>query len=467
MLLRLLTILLISCFLVACGGSSDSSEINELDDTQVQQDSDSNTTTDTDTTDSSGDETSNEDNEADSQTSDSSNDTAADTSDVTSADTTQPLAQQWFRSYGGSGEESHGHYILNTSDGGYLQIGETGYAMETNSTAKIFAVKVNGDGVIQWKKEFGTRGHNLGNSAIEVADGYLIAGALNYKSALIKVNKNDGATVFSRTYDLSGVNAIEHLIDIESGYVLVGYTDALDRGNTFYTEGKGLLMTVDTQGAESQQLPSIDLNQFMSHGYRIERYQDHLYVAGLTLGAEDYALIKLEQQNLSLVWSNIYGGGQPDHMFAMDVSVDGHVYLSGHTLSNTQNWDTYTVKIDPSGSLVWQKTVGNPRGYDPLYIHDEAWGLIATDDGGVMVAAGTGDEYEQYSVCQSPPLDCSDTWQVLVVKLSSQGLLEWQATYGSPEGGDWAGEDIALAPDGTAVIAVDNGGFGFLKLTQQ
>ena len=33
----------------------------------------------------------------------------------------------WFQSYGGSGEESHGHFILSTNDGGYIQIGETGF----------------------------------------------------------------------------------------------------------------------------------------------------------------------------------------------------------------------------------------------------------------------------------------------------------------------------------------------------
>ena len=35
---------------------------------------------------------------------------------------------------------------------------------------------------------------------------------------------------------------------------------------------------------------------------------------------------------------------------------------------------------------------------------------------------------------------------------------------GAGELSDWAGEDIALAPGGGAVVAVDNGQFGFLKL---
>ena len=39
-----------------------------------------------------------------------------------------------------------------------------------------------------------------------------------------------------------------------------------------------------------------------------------------------------------------------------------------------------------------------------------------------------------------------------------------EKTYGDAEGGDWAGEDIALTPDGGAMVAVDNGSFGFLKI---
>ena len=35
--------------------------------------------------------------------------------------------KDWFVSHGGSGEESHGHFILACDDGGFLQVGETGF----------------------------------------------------------------------------------------------------------------------------------------------------------------------------------------------------------------------------------------------------------------------------------------------------------------------------------------------------
>ena len=42
--------------------------------------------------------------------------------------------------------------------------------------------------------------------------------------------------------------------------------------------------------------------------------------------------------------------------------------------------------------------------------------------------------------------------------------MQWQETYGSNSGNDWAAEDIDLTTDGGAIVAVDNSQFGFLKL---
>ena len=53
-----------------------------------------------------------------------------------------------------------------------------------------------------------------------------------------------------------------------------------------------------------------------------------------------------------------------------------------------------------------------------------------------------------------------------MIKYASDGVREWQTTFGDPGedlGWDWAGEDIALTSDGCAIIAVDNASFGILK----
>ena len=362
----------------------------------------------------------------------------------------------WMNSVEGSGEESHGHFILACNDGGFLQIGETGFIP---NGAKVLVVKVDENGALQWKKEFGTAGHNLGNSAIEVPDGYIIVGAIDEDSTVMKLNKNDGSTLFIETNDNGGSDALESIVKTPTGFAAVGYTQAEDRTNTFFAEGRGHMVFLDNDG---KTVSEQSINSHMAHGYRIGIYNEELIISGLTEETFDYALMKMDLSG-NIIWSNAYGGNSYDHNFAFDISSDGSIFLSGHTVSGTDNWDTYTMMISNDGDLIWEAIQGNPRGFNPEYIHDEAWGLVATSDGGVIVVAGTGDEYSSYSECNGS--DCSDSWRVYLIKFDSTGNLVWEATYAGEENGDWAGEDICLTSDGDIVVAVDDGGFGFLKLS--
>ena len=99
----------------------------------------------------------------------------------------------WFKEFSGSGEESIGHFVLTCEDNGFLQVGET-YDY-SNLSSKIFIVKINANGQFLWSREINIGEHNLGNSAIELSDGYLICGSLDYNSALIKLDKETGSTM--------------------------------------------------------------------------------------------------------------------------------------------------------------------------------------------------------------------------------------------------------------------------------
>ena len=98
---------------------------------------------------------------------------------------------EWFQQYNGSGEESHGHFILTCDDGGFLQVGESNFL----PNSKIYVVKINGSGQFEWEKELNIGGHNLGNSAVEMQDGFLILGSMNRNSAIIKLSKASGESL--------------------------------------------------------------------------------------------------------------------------------------------------------------------------------------------------------------------------------------------------------------------------------
>ncbi len=375
----------------------------------------------------------------------------------------------WLGSHPGTQEEleSHGHYIMECQDGGFLQVGEMGIP---GSNAKILVVKTKADGTLEWKKPFGTGNRNMGNSALEVADGYLICGMLSGNSAILKLNKTTGSTIFSKPHNNGGIDGFEHMALTPSGILAVGFIRAEDAENTFFPYAQGYITFLDAEGNRTNRQ---SVNSYMSHAYRIKPIGSDYIISGTTEDALQFAVIKINSSG-GILWYETFGGSNQDHCFGMDVAADGSIFLTGHTISETvipdetmdsTPWETYTIKLDSSGNKLWDKKRGNPRGFDARYIHDETWGIKATCDGGCIISAGTGDEYDDYSA-QIGGVS-SDQWEAYIVKYDANGNLEWEETFSSGDfglEGDWAAEDIDLTSDGGAVIAVDNGQFGFLKL---
>lgn len=394
-----------------------------------------------------------------------------------------PPEREWFTNYNGlrDNKESHGHFILTCNDGGFLQVGESGSPYDSG---RILVIKTDSFGNLVWKQEtdlYLSGRYNLGNSLIEVSDGYIIFGAQSnggsntQNSMIAKLNKSNGSVIFIHNIDNGGSDAFEHGIETQNGFIAVGYNYAEDPNNTFHTEGRGLITFLNINGIKTG---TININNYLAQAYRIYAVSDGYIISGQTAETLQFGVVKLSL-NGSILWFNDYGfesaddSSDYDHCFGMAVGKNEEIFLTGHTQylyepngsAQSNNWDTLTIKLDKNGNEIWKIRKGNPRGFDPRFIHDEAWGISATPDGGCIIVAGSGDEYS-YSETNSN--GNSNQWVVYVIKFSSDGIVEWEKTFQSQnetEGFDWAGEDIALTNDGGAIIAVDNGKFGFLKIS--
>ena len=127
------------------------------------------------------------------------------------------------------------------------------------------------------------------------------------------------------------------------------------------------------------------------------------------------------------------------------------------------------MKVDAEGNEAWHSIFGQPRGYDPRYIHDEAYGVKETSDGGFTIIGGSGDEH-LYSAA-GHAMGPSDLWLAYLVKTDSLGNKEWESVYGERSGHN-AGEYMDVTDDGGFIIFSDsdtygtmkNNSFGFIKL---
>lgn len=364
----------------------------------------------------------------------------------------------WHKSYQGSGEESHPHYVIETKDRGFLMVGETGFVEDRSS--RILAVKTDRKGDLIWKKEFGKAGYNLGNCVSEALDGhYLIAGCLNLDAALIKIDSASGKTLWSRTWNLGEEDAFEGLtVTPDGGILITGYKSGLAEG-TFLNWGKGVLLKTNSSGKEEWRR---DLSEYTSSGYRIKPTPGGFLLACHPKDeeSEDHSLLKVDEQG-RVLWAKTYN----TVYWGFDTNPTGQILLAGHTRKSSlsKNWDAELTVVGSDGKARWTKFFGQPRGYDGRWIHDEVWGARATPDGGWLVVAGTGDEtrrYEGRGHASGP----SGQWKIYLIKTDSKGSLEWEGVYGSKEA-DWAGEDVCITADGGALVANDCGAFGFTKIS--
>ena len=151
-------------------------------------------------------------------------------------------------------------------------------------------------------------------------------------------------------------------------------------------------------------------------------------------------------QTPSIEWEKSFGGSDSDIPSKMFLTSDNGYVIAGSSRSNdgdlTQNQGTHdywVVKISSTGQLEWQKSLGGSQG-------ETAYSIIQTNEGGYIVSGFTrsytndGDITVHYGG--------EDIW---VVKLDSQGNIEWEKSYGgsSNEGGN----DIIQTIDGGYIIA--------------
>jgi hypothetical protein len=330
---------------------------------------------------------------------------------------------EWSKTYGGS-KDDRGQSLAQTTDGGYVL---TGYAMSDDGDGSVnngfhdnWVLKVDGSGTILWEKSFGFSGHDHSYDIIEAQDGgYFFTGFLDITSA-----RSDGNTEKASSLTRHGVGEFWGTkIDKQGALQWRGYFGGTnnDRAHAVVqAEDGGFVMAgfsesndfdiTDTQGSYDFWMVNVDAKGNMlwerSFGgsgidiaHDIAKTTDGGYViAGNTFsldgdisqpnGESDFWLIKVDNTG-SLVWEQTYGGSGFDAAQAVITSKDGGYFVVGNSKSvdadasiNYGENDLWIVKTDAAGSIIWQK----PFGGSGL---DFAFDIVENENGSVLVVGET------------------------------------------------------------------------------
>ena len=163
----------------------------------------------------------------------------------------------------------------------------------------------------------------------------------------------------------------------------------------------------------------------------------------LNKGTYDYWVTKIDSTG-TLQWEKTLGGSGDDEANAVIQTMDGGYVVVGFSNSADSNitnpkgqYDVWVVKLNGAGSVKWQKSLG---GTAP----DQAWDIQQTTDKGYIIAAGSASNNYDLTLNNGQ----SDFW---VVKTDSLGAIQWQTSLGG------SGVDIARSvqqtSDGGYIIA--------------
>ncbi|MBP9882139.1 MAG: T9SS type A sorting domain-containing protein [Chitinophagales bacterium] len=144
------------------------------------------------------------------------------------------------------------------------------------------------------------------------------------------------------------------------------------------------------------------------------------------VGNTDIWVLKLNSSG-SIVWQNDIGGLMNENIYSIEETQDGGFIIGGYsdsgisgdkTEANIGFTDYWVVKLDSAGGVVWDNTIGGSSG-------DQLYSLQETDDGSYIVAgvSSSGISGDKTEVSKGG----SDYW---IMKLSTSGSIIWQKTYG-------------------------------------
>ncbi|MFI5172937.1 MAG: T9SS type A sorting domain-containing protein, partial [Chitinophagales bacterium] len=372
-------------------------------------------------------------------------------------------AIEWENTIGGNYTDKL-NAIKETSDGGYIvggysRSGISGDKIEpVNGLDDYWIIKLDNAGNILWQNTIGGSNADFLYSIEQTTDGGYIAGGGSssgisgdktenslgsYDYWILKLDPF-GNIVWQNTIGGSGLEyAICTKQTSDGGYIVGGYSySGLSGDKTEASYGSYDIWVVKLNSSGN----IIWQNSIGGNGADGLRSIEQTADGGYILGGEstsgisadkaeasistDYWVIKLDGSG-NITWEKTIKGGASDYLKDLHQTTDGGYILCGFSNSNigynkTENStggdDYWILKLDATGNIIWQKTIGGIYDESPdriLQISEEQY-LI----GGISSSGISGDKTEN---CMIGGAQGIDLW---LVKIDDSGNIIWQNSIG-------------------------------------
>ena len=372
---------------------------------------------------------------------------------ITAGGQTSPPSLQWQYSIGGSLADL-GYDIQSTPDGGFVTAGSSsssdGDLTQNKGLTDGWVIKFNAAGTIQWQRNYGGNYYdNLAKIKVLPAGGYIAVGYTSSSDGDVS-GIHGGTDIWVIRLDNAGdllwqkclggsLNEFAGSVYPTStgGFIICGNTTSNDGDVTglhanisnlgdawvVNLDGSGNILWQHCYGGSMGESAGI-IEQTADGGFIFTCYSssDDGDVSGNLNG--DYWLVKLNMSG-DISWQKCFGGNGGETPYGLVQVTDGYV-MAGVSFSddgfihNHGSGDSWIVKADLNGNLLWQGNYGGSG----LEI---ANAITKASDGGFFIVAES--KSSDGNLCKNYGLE--DYW---VLKLNSTGDLLWQKSFGGTIG---------------------------------
>lgn len=335
---------------------------------------------------------------------------------------------EWQKNYGGSLVEE-ATSISPTTDGGYIVAGATnsndsdvvGYHPGTlvGPTYDIWVFKIDSVGKLQWQKTLGGTSNDAAHSIIQTLDkGYIVVGESSSKNgdvvgnhAVFPYNSDDawivkldslGNIQWSKCYGGTDDDGASDVLQTkDSNYVFCGNAKSINGDVTNnYGNGDVWVVKINSIGqilwqknyGGSMNDATYSISSTNNNGFVVvgQTQSNDIDVSG-NHGNVDAWIFRIDSIG-NLQWQKCLGGSEYDQLQNVKKTIEGGFVAIGVTQSNDgdvsglhSSQDAWTVKLDSSGNLQWEKCLGGTSG---------EWGMCIeqTNNGGFVTVNTTNSQ---------------------------------------------------------------------------